>query len=174
MAGHHHARTDSYHVLRISLILTLVYIGLLIFFGIRAHSLALLSEAGHNVSDFLALLLSLAAVYIQRRPPSATKTFGYDRAGVLAAFLNALTLVFISFYIFVEAAKRIYAPVEVHAKEMIWVGAAGVLLNGVISFLLFSNSRHDLNIRSAFLHEIGDTLSTAAVIVGAFFIMKTG
>lgn len=174
MGGHIHGPVDSVRVLRISLVLTLIYIGLLVFFGIKAHSLALLSEAGHNVSDFLALILSLAAVYIQRRPPSATKTFGYDRAGVVAAFLNAITLVAISFYIFVEAAKRLYAPAEVHAKEMFWVGVAGVVLNGVIAFMLFSNSRSDLNIRSAFLHEIGDTLSTAAVIVGAIFIERTG
>jgi cobalt-zinc-cadmium efflux system protein len=174
MAGHHHVRTDSYHVLRIALVLTLAYICLLIVVGIRAHSLALLSEAGHNVSDFLALLLSLAALYIQRRPPSATKTFGYDRAGVLAAFLNALTLVGVAFYIFVEAAKRLYWPGNVHASEMVWAGATGVVLNGIISLLLFSRSRGDLNVRSVFLHEIGDTLSTAAVIVGGLVIMKTG
>jgi cobalt-zinc-cadmium efflux system protein len=173
MGGHHH-RVDSIRVLRISLVLTLGYIALLIVVGIHAHSLALLSEAGHNVSDFLALLLSLAALYIQRRPPSATKTFGYDRAGVLAAFLNALTLVGVAFYIFVEAAKRLYAPVAVHATAMMWAGVAGVALNGVIAVLLFAESRGDLNIRSAFLHEIGDTLSTAAVIVGAWVIMQTG
>jgi cobalt-zinc-cadmium efflux system protein len=176
MAGHHHAHAhaDSYRVLRISLILTLAYIGLLVVVGIRAHSLALLSEAGHNVSDFLALLLSLAALFIQRRPPSATKTFGYDRAGVLAAFLNALTLVGVAFYIFVEAGKRMYAPANVHGSEMIWVGGVGVLLNGVISILLFSGSRGDLNMRSAFLHMFGDTLSTAAVIAGGWAILKTG
>src|SRR5438552_12487644 len=87
-------------VLRISLAVTLAYIVLLIVAGIKAHSLALLSEAGHNASDFLALLLSLTAVYLQGRPPSSTKTFGYHRAGVLAAFLNAMGLVAVSFFIF--------------------------------------------------------------------------
>lgn len=173
MGGHHHGH-DSIRVLRVALVLTLGYIVLLVVMGIRAHSLALLSEAGHNVSDFLALVLSLAALYIQRRPPSATKTFGYHRAGVLAAFMNALTLVGVAFYIFAEAGKRLYAPQAVHASEMIWVGTAGVVLNGVIAAMLFSNSRGDLNIRSAFLHEIGDTLSTAAVIAGAWVILKTG
>jgi cobalt-zinc-cadmium efflux system protein len=175
MAGHHyHVHSHSYRVLKVSLVLTLAYIGLLIFFGIKAHSLALLSEAGHNVSDFLALVLSLAALYIQRRPPSATKTFGYDRAGVLAAFLNALGLVAVAFYIFYEAAERLYSPVSVNAKEMVWTGAAGVALNGVISIMVFKSSRSDLNMRSVFLHEIGDTLSTAAVIVGGWAILKTG
>ena len=80
-------------VLKISLALTAAYILLLVVAGIRAHSLALLSEAGHNLSDFLALLLSLVAVYLQSRPPSATKTYGYHRAGVLAALVNAASLV---------------------------------------------------------------------------------
>src|ERR1700724_2302871 len=87
-------------VLRISLVVTLAYIVLLVIAGIRAHSLALLSEAGHNLSDFFALLLSLAAVYMHSRPPSSTKTYGYHRAGVLAALLNAMSLVVVSFFIF--------------------------------------------------------------------------
>src|SRR3954449_2976835 len=105
MGGHHH-HVDSIRVMRVALVLTLAYIALLIVMGVRARSLALLSEAGHNVSDFLALLLSLAAVYIQARPPSATKTFGYQRAGVLAAFVNSVSLVILSFWIFYEAFRR--------------------------------------------------------------------
>src|SRR5581483_3252003 len=171
---HKHAhRQDTSRVLKFSLAATLVYIGLLVFAGIRAHSLALLSEAGHNVSDLLALLLSLAAVYIQQRPPSSTKTFGYQRAGVLAAFLNAGTLVVISFGIFYEAFRRLNAPVEVHPDLMMMVGGAGVIMNGVIALLLWRSSR-DVNIRSAFLHEVCDTLSTAAVILGGWAILWTG
>src|SRR5204863_4537431 len=116
-------------VLRISLVLTLAYIGLLIVAGIKAHSLALLSEAGHNASDFLALLLSLAAVYLQARPPSATKTFGYHRAGVLAALVNSVSLVVIAFFIFYEAVKRLQNPQPVHAGTMMGVAAAGVVMN---------------------------------------------
>src|SRR5215468_1602748 len=99
----HGAGEKTSKVLRISLGVTLGYIVLLVIAGIRAHSLALLSEAGHNLSDFLALLLSLVAVYLQSRPPSATKTYGYHRAGVLAALINAASLVVISFFIFYEA-----------------------------------------------------------------------
>jgi cobalt-zinc-cadmium efflux system protein len=173
---HAHAHGGSAHtskVLRISLLVTLAYIVVLVVAGVRAHSLALLSEAGHNVSDFLALILSLAAVYLENRPPSATKTYGYSRAGVLAAFINALTLVGIAFYIFYEAAHRLYAPVQVQANQMIGVAVAGVVLNGIISIALY-RSRRDLNIRSAFLHELGDTLSTAAVIAGGWAILWTG
>src|SRR5947207_7684446 len=100
-ARHGNERTSQ--VLQVSLIVTLAYIGLLVVAGIRSHSLALLSEAGHNLSDFLALLLSLVAVYFQSRPANATKTYGYHRAGVLAALVNAASLVAVSFFFFYEA-----------------------------------------------------------------------
>jgi cobalt-zinc-cadmium efflux system protein len=160
-------------VLRIALLVTLAYIVLLVVAGLRAHSLALLSEAGHNLSDFFALLLSWGAVYLQGRSPNARKTFGYNRAGVLAAFVNGLTLVLISFYIWYEAFHRLLNPVDVHPRLMIWVAAAGVLMNGGIALLLLRGHR-DINLRSALLHEIGDTLSTAAVIVGGIAIAFTG
>jgi cobalt-zinc-cadmium efflux system protein len=160
-------------VLRVSLVVTLAYIVLLVVAGIRAHSLALLSEAGHNLSDFVALLLSLVAVYLESRPPSATKTYGWHRAGVLAALVNAGSLVVVSFLIFYEAFRRLQNPEHVQAGLMIWVAAAGVVMNGVIALLLYRSGR-DVNIRSALLHEIGDTVSTAAVIVGGWVILATG
>jgi cobalt-zinc-cadmium efflux system protein len=160
-------------VLRFSLLVTAAYIALLVMAGIRAHSLALLSEAGHNLSDFLALLLSLFAVYLESRPPSSTKTYGYHRAGVLVALVNALSLVVVSFFIFYEAFRRIQSPEHVHAGLMVWVAAAGVVMNGVIALLLYRAGR-DVNVRSAFLHEIGDTVSTAAVIAGGWAILATG
>src|SRR6202789_4663920 len=113
-------------VLRISLVATLAYVALTFFAGVRAHSLALLSEAGHNVSDFLALLLSFVAVYFQTRPANDSKTFGYQRAGVLAAFINADTLIVISGWIAVEAVHRLSVPVTVQPKLMMLVAAAGV------------------------------------------------
>lgn len=160
-------------VLKISSLVTLAYIVLLVVAGIRAHSLALLSEAGHNLSDFLALLLSLTAVYLQARPPSATKTYGYHRAGVLAALVNSASLVVVSFLIFYEAFRRFQHPEQVRAGTMIGVAAAGVVMNGIIAMLLWRTGQ-DVNIRSALLHELGDTLSTAAVIAGGWAIMVTG
>ena len=170
---HTHAQQRTSKVLRLSLLATLIYIILLVGAGLRAHSLALLSEAGHNLSDFLALLLSWFAVYMQTRPPSSTKTYGYQRAGVLAAFVNSLALVAVAFFIFWEAVRRLYAPAHVAPRLMIGVAAAGVLMNGIIAALLWASSR-DVNIRSAFLHMLGDTLSTAAVIAGGVGIMLTG
>jgi cobalt-zinc-cadmium efflux system protein len=170
-ASHGGERTSK--VLRISLVVTLAYIVLLVIAGIRAHSLALLSEAGHNLSDLVALLLSLVAVYLQARPPSATKTYGWHRAGVLAALVNAGSLVVISFLIFYEAIKRLRNPQPVHAGLMMGVAAIGVVMNGIIALMLYKSHR-DVNIRSTLLHEIGDTVSTAAVIAGGWAILATG
>ena len=164
-------RTTS--VLRFSLAATLAYVVVTFIAGLRAHSLALLSEAGHNASDFLALLLSFAAVYFQSRPANNSKTFGYQRAGVLAAFVNAATLILISLWIAVEAVHRLSNPVAVQPKLMMVVAAAGVVMNGVIAALLWGVAR-DVNLRSAFLHMAGDTLSTAAVIAGGAGILLTG
>ena len=160
-------------VLRISLAATLAYVVITFVAGLRAHSLALLSEAGHNVSDFLALLLSFAAVYFQSRPADHARTFGYQRAGVLAAFINAATLILISIWIAAEAVHRLSSPVAVEPRLMMIVAAAGVAMNGIIAALLWGVAR-DVNLRSAFLHMAGDTLSTAAVIAGGFAILLTG
>jgi cobalt-zinc-cadmium efflux system protein len=173
MHVHVHGAGSPKRVLKISLGVTLAYIVLLVVAGIRAHSLALLSEAGHNLSDFLALLLSLVAVYLQSRPASSTKTYGYHRAGVLAALVNAMTLVGVSFFIFYEAFQRLQHPQHVQASVMMWVAGAGVVMNGAIALLLY-RSGGDINIRSALLHEVGDTLSTAAVIGGGWAILATG
>jgi cobalt-zinc-cadmium efflux system protein len=164
-------RTTS--VLRFSLAATLAYVVVTFVAGLRAHSLALLSESGHNMSDFLALLLSFAAVYFQSRPADPSKTFGYHRAGVLAAFVNSATLVLIALWIGVEAVERLSSPVVVHPRLMMVVAAAGVVMNGVIAALLWRVAS-DVNMRSAFIHMAGDTLSTAAVIAGGAGILLTG
>ncbi len=160
-------------VLQLSVALTAAYVVATFSFGVRAHSLALISEAGHNVSDLLAILLSLAAVFFQSRPATDQKTFGYQRAGVLAAFVNALTLLFLAAWIALAAIHRLYAPVAVQPRIMMAVAAAGVLMNGAIAALLW-NSSSDVNIRTVFLHMLGDTLSTAAVIAGGAGILATG
>jgi cobalt-zinc-cadmium efflux system protein len=160
-------------VLQLSMGLTLAYVLATLFFGLRAHSLALISEAGHNVSDLLAIILSFVAVYFQARPATDEKTFGYQRAGVLVAFVNAVTLVVLSAWIAIEAIHRLAAPVAVQPRLMMYVAAAGVLMNGTVAALLWRFSG-DVNIRSVFLHMLGDTLSTAAVIAGGAGILFTG
>jgi cobalt-zinc-cadmium efflux system protein len=160
-------------ILQFSLVLTALYIAATLYFGLRAHSLALVSEAGHNVSDFLALALSFVAVWLQTRPATDRRTFGYQRAGVLAGFVNALSLMVLAGWILVTAVQRFLHPVAVEPKLMMGVAAAGVVMNGAIAALLWKFSG-DVNIRSVFLHMLGDTVSTAAVIVGGFAIALTG
>src|ERR1700727_1813519 len=127
-------------ILKGSLGLTALYIAATLFFGLKAHSLALISEAGHNVSDFAALGLSFVAVWLQSRPATDQRTFGYQRAGVLAGFVNALSLMVLAVWIAVAAIHRFVAPAPIEPHLMMAVAAAGVVMNGVIAALLWKFS----------------------------------
>jgi cobalt-zinc-cadmium efflux system protein len=151
-----------------------LFVGIEIVFGFRAHSLALLSDAGHNATDALALLLAWLAVYFQAKPADEVKTFGYQRAGVLAAFVNALTLVVLSVWIFFEAYQRMLHPEPVSEKTMIYIAGLGILMNGGIMLGLASRRHNDLNVRSAFVHMLGDLLGSFAIVIGAVVIYFTG
>ena len=142
--------------------------------GIRAHSLALLSDAGHNFTDALALGLTWAGFYLQSKPADATKTYGYHRAGVLSAFVNALTLVALSVWILYESVLRLRAPEAVNETIMMVVAGLGLAMNGAIMLALRAASRNDLNIRSTFIHMLGDALGSMAIILGAVAIRYTG
>ncbi len=171
--GHHHpARTGD--LLRWSLAATLVFVAVEVYAGLRAHSLALISDAGHNLTDALALLLAWFGVYLQSKPASETKTFGYHRAGVLAAFVNALTLLALSGWIFYESVARLRYPGAVQGTAMMWVAALGVAVNGGIMLALRPASSHDLNVRSAFVHMLGDALGSMAIVAGGAIIHYTG
>jgi cobalt-zinc-cadmium efflux system protein len=136
--------------------------------------LALVSDAGHNFTDALALVLATIGVYMQSKPADSVKTFGYHRAGVLTAFANALTLVAISVFIFYEAWQRFAHPRHIEEWTMLWVAAAGLALNGGIMWGLYREKDHDLNIRAAFVHMLGDAVSSVAIIAGAIAIHFTG
>jgi len=169
---HHHAGTGD--VLRWSLAATLVFVAVEVFAGLRANSLALLSDAGHNFTDALALLLAWFGVYLQSKPADETKTYGYHRAGVLAAFVNAVTLVVLSLWILYESVGRLRHPQLVQETVMMAVAALGVALNGGIMLALRSAGKDDLNVRSAFVHMLGDALGSVAIIAGAAAIRYTG
>ncbi len=171
-AHSHHGATGS--VLRWSLAATSLFVVVEAVAGFRAHSLALLSDAGHNFTDAGAILLAWVGYYLQAKPADEIKTYGYHRAGVLSAFVNALTLIVLSAWIFYEGAVRLRHPVPVGEDIMIAVAAGGVLLNGAIMLALRSASRGDLNIRSAFVHMLGDALGCVAIIGGAIAMRVTG
>ncbi len=141
--------------------------------GTLAHSLALISDGWHNLTDVPALVLAWIALYFERRPPDHQKTFGYQRAGVLAAFVNALLLVGVALYLCLEGYQRIVTPQTVATGTMIIVGVIALVINGATSLLLVREHR-DLNLRAVFIHNLGDAFSNVGIIVGAWFIRRTG
>jgi cobalt-zinc-cadmium efflux system protein len=142
--------------------------------GLLANSLALLSDAGHMLTDILALSLSLVAMRFARKPPTPAKTFGFYRLEILAAFFNGMLLLIISFYIFYEAYHRLIDPREIKGLFMLIVAAIGLLANGVGIAILRKSANRSLNVRPAFFHLLGDTISSAGVIVGGIVIIYTG
>ena len=160
-------------VLTWSTFATLAFVAIEIFAGMRANSLALLSDAGHNFTDALALVLAAVAYKMQTRPANERKTFGYHRAGVLAAFINALTLVAIALFIFWESWRRFMRPLAVSEGTMLMVACVGLAVNGAI-MLGLRHGRGDLNIRAAYIHMLGDAVGSVAILVGAIAIRFTG
>lgn len=166
--SHHHPHTSRN--LAITVVLnSLITIGQFIG-GIISGSLALISDALHNLSDVISVVLAYMAHRIGLKPRSAISTFGWKRAEILAAFINAITLIAISVYLLIEAIKRFMNPKEVDFWWMLGLGFLGVLANGLSVFLLHQNREENLNIRAAYLHLIGDALTSVAVIIGAVFI----
>jgi len=174
LAHHHPHPVKTGWILQLSLAATLLFTAFEVFAGLRAHSLALLSDAGHNFTDALALLLASIGLYLQSKPPDHIKTYGYQRAGVVCAFLNATTLVVISLIIFWEAITRIIHPEPINDRMMLWVAAAALVLNTGIVFALNSGGKGDINIRAAVIHMMGDAVGALAIIAGALAIRYTG
>jgi cobalt-zinc-cadmium efflux system protein len=141
--------------------------------GLLANSLALLSDAGHMLTDILALGLSIIAMRFAQKPPTASKTFGFYRLEILAALFNGILLLFISFYIFYEAYQRLVHPEEIKGLFMLVVAAIGLLANGVGIVILRKSALRNLNIKSAFFHIVGDTISSGGVIAGGLVILYT-
>jgi cobalt-zinc-cadmium efflux system protein len=171
---HSHGADAGNPRLGLSIILTLGFVAVEAVAGYLAHSLALMSDAAHNFTDALALILSWYAVRAARRPASPERTFGSHRVGILVALANALTLVAIGAVILWEAIQRLFDPPPVQSGPMIWVALVAAVLNGVISLWLRSGSKHDLNIRSAYLHMLGDAISALSVVAAGIFVAVTG
>lgn len=156
-----------------SLAATTLFVIIELTAGFVAHSLALISDAGHNATDALALALAWFAVFIQYKPADESRTYGYHRAGVLAAFVNAIVLIGLTVWMVYESVRRLLAPSAVNEALMIWVAAGGIVLNGGI-MLGLRGAGSDINIRGAFLHMLGDLLGVIAIIAGALVMRATG
>jgi len=172
---HHHGHDQATgKILKWSFLATILFVVVEVIAGIHAGSLALISDAGHNFTDALSLALAAIGLYLQSKPADSVKTYGYHRAGVLTAFVNALTLVGISVFIFYEAWRRFLHPQHVEEWTMLWVAAAALAVNGGILWGLHQEKNHDLNIRAAFMHMLGDAISSVGIIAGAIAIHFTG
>ena len=171
MHAHHHECKSS-SVLIWSLIATSAFVAIEVFAGVRSHSLALLSDAGHNATDALALLLAWFAVFCQRMPADESRTFGYHRAGVLAAFVNALTLVLLSVWILYESWIRLLHPAPVNDRVMLWVALGAVFLNGGVMLGIQRSGDKSVNLRGAYIHMLGDLLGAIGIIAGSLLSLS--
>src|ERR1700730_7617848 len=176
--GHDHAHPHAHPTMRPSVLAwamaaTLGLVVAEVFGGLLGRSVALLNDAVHNLSDVPALGISYLAMRWAERPADAEKTYGYHRAGTLAAFTNALVLIMLSGWLAWEAIARFRTPVDVVESWMIWTSVAALAVNGGITLSLVSG-RKDLNLRSILVHNFGDALSNVAIIIGAVAIQLTG
>jgi cobalt-zinc-cadmium efflux system protein len=171
---HAHQQDGVSRKLAAATIVTAVFVVVEVGVGLAANSLALLGDALHNFTDALALALAFAAVRLARRPATTAKTYGYHRAGVLAAFINAATLVAFTFFLFWEAWQRFRQPQPVRSGWMLSTAIAALILNSGITWLLQRESAGDLNVRAAVIHMIGDAIASAGIIVAALLIRSTG
>jgi len=179
--GHEHGHADSHghahptmrpSVLAWAMVATLGLVVAEVFGGVLGHSVALLNDAVHNLSDVPALGISWLAMRWAQRPADSERTYGYHRAGTLAAFTNAVLLVLLSLWLGYEAIQRLRAPVEVVESWMIWTSLTALLVNGGITLALV-RGHADLNLRSILVHNFGDALSNVAIIAGAVIMRYT-
>ncbi len=158
--------------LKLAIILTSIIFFMEVIGGVMSNSLALLSDSAHVFMDVVALLLSYGAIKISARPSNSSMTFGYHRFEIFASLINGITIIGIAFFIFYEAYERIFDPPVVKGAQVLVIATIGLIVNSWAALKLHGHS--DLNIKSAYLHVIGDALASVAVIAGAVIILLTG
>jgi cobalt-zinc-cadmium efflux system protein len=173
--GHaHHHGGGSLRSLTIALVLNAAYTLVEAIAAIAAGSLSLLADAGHNLSDVVALSVAAGAVLLARRPATPNRSFGFRRAEILAALVNAVSLLVIAIVVFVGAARRFADPPEVPGGWLVVVASLGLLVNALGAAAVFRRDRRDLNLRAAYVHLVGDALGSLGVIVTGVVIVTTG
>ncbi len=174
MSHYHHEKQDFGRAFAVGIILNTGFIVAEVGFGLLSHSLTLLADAGHNLSDVLGLVVAWAATNLQKRRATQRYTYGLRRSSVLAALFNALLLLVSVGAIAWEAIRRLVHPEPVGGLTIIWVAAAGVVINGVTAWMFMSGRKSDLNIRGAFLHMAADAGVSVGVVVAGVIIFATG
>jgi cobalt-zinc-cadmium efflux system protein len=172
--AHSHAPANFSRAFAIGLILNIGFVGVEFFYGLLAHSIALIADAGHNLSDVLGLGLAWGAAILSRRPPSRRHTYGWRRSSILAAFFNAVFLLVVTGGIAWESIQRFQEPGAVQGGVIIWVALVGIVINTVTALMFVSGRKGDMNIRAAFLHMAADALVSAGVVLAGIGILATG
>ncbi|HPE77689.1 MAG TPA: cation diffusion facilitator family transporter [Draconibacterium sp.] len=170
MAHNHDTNQVSLTKLIFTIFLNLIITAAQIVGGIISGSLALISDAIHNLSDSVSVILAWLAQVLSRKPTTLKSTFGYKRAEIIAAFFNSIALIVISVYLIYEAINRLLHPEPVDPKWMFWLGLLGLIANGISVLVLEREKNKNINIKAAYLHLLGDALTSLAVIVGAVLI----
>src|SRR3954464_3938194 len=174
MNGHTHHHDDFSRAFAVGIALNVAIVLVELGFGLVANSMALISDAGHNLSDVLGLMVGLAGTVMAKRSPSPRFTYGLKKASILAALINSLFLLVALGAIVAEATRRLVSPMAAEAHTMIWVAAVAIVAN-VLTALLFARGRsRDLNVRAAFQHMTADAAVSAAVVFAGFVILWTG
>lgn len=173
-SGHSHAPASFGAAFAIGITLNLGFVILEVIYGIFAHSLALIADAGHNLGDVLGLLLAWGATFLARTAPTERRTYGLRSSSILAALFNAIFLLVTVGAIAWEAVRRFGDPTTVEARTVIWIAIVGILINTATALMFMSGRKRDLNIRAAFLHMAADAGVSAGVVVAGFLIMATG
>jgi cobalt-zinc-cadmium efflux system protein len=167
--GHGHFNEKMTAILGFSVAATFLLVAVELSAGYAAHSIALVSDAVHNLTDIPMLVISWLATRWALRPPTPEKTYGFHRAGILAAFVNATLLTVVAIFVIYESIARLRNPVEIHTTVMLWVSVVALVINGGITFSVHGG-RGDLSVRTVWIHNLGDALSNVAVFVGALII----
>lgn len=170
----HNKAFNSENALKAGIVLNLVFIAVEVFYGIMSNSTALLADAGHNFGDVLALGFSWYAIHLSSRKPTSKFTYGLRRSTILAALFNTVFLLAAVVFILIETISRIRNPLEIHAASVVAVATAGIIVNGFTAWLFVRGEKHDLNIRSAFVHFFADAMVSLGVVAGGIVIALTG
>ena len=169
MGQHHHHEVSGKRLAITILLNVIITLGELIG-GIISGSMALITDAAHNFSDVLSLIISYVANRMAKRKPTAQQTYGYRRSEIIAAFINSVTLIVIALLIYYEAINRLANPVEIKSGWVIILACASILLNGISVLLVKRDASHNMNMRSAFLHLFSDMLTSVGVLLGGLII----
>ena len=173
-SGHLHEPPSNNAAFAIGVVLNLGFVVAEVFYGVAAHSLALISDAGHNLSDVFCLLLAWGAMHLTRSAPTKRRTYGWRRSLILAALINAVILLVVVGGITVEALRRLKQPEEVAGGTVMAVAAIGIVINTATALLFMAGRKRDLNLKGAFLHMAGDAAVSLGVVIAAFAIRMTG